>query len=179
MSCNALHSTNYKVAREYELSPEQYDLLVLACAEVAGTEDNESCELNFMSAITRNQAKADQVKDAIQNELPFTADFSDEEEEGKEATHTDGIVSQQAAGAKPATLDTTEMLESVHNSRQGHWGAYRTWVRLRDSHPGNGIPFRVVQDFVQACPICQKVNKPMMDNKLAGRYRTIESLLFR
>ena len=75
LSCNALHSTNYKVAREYELSPEQYDLLVLACAEVAGTEDNESCELSFMSAITRNQAKADQVKDASQNELPLQPIF--------------------------------------------------------------------------------------------------------
>ena len=179
LNCNALHSTNYKVAREYELSPEQYDLLVLACAEVAGSEDNEVNELNFMSAITRNQAKKEQVHDAMQNELPFAADFSDEEKEGKEATHTEGIVSQQAAESKPATLDTTEMLESVHNSRQGHWGAYRTWVRLRDSHPGNGIPFRVVQDFVQACPICQKVNRPMMDNKLESRYRTIKSLLFR
>ena len=152
---------------------------MLACAEVAGSEDNEVNELNFMSAITRNQAKKEQVHDAMQNELPFAADFSDEEKEGKEATHTEGIVSQQAAESKPATLDTTEMLESVHNSRQGHWGAYRTWVRLRDSHPGNGIPFRVVQDFVQACPICQKVNRPMMDNKLESRYRTIKSLLFR
>ena len=84
LNCNALHSTNYKVAREYELSPEQYDLLVLACAEVAGSEDNEVNELNFMSAITRNQAKKEQVHDAIQNELPFAADFSDEEKEGKE-----------------------------------------------------------------------------------------------
>ena len=177
LNCNALHSTNYRVAREYELSPEHCDLLVLANAEVAGIEDNESCELDFISAITRNQAKADKAKDTTQDEQPFTSDFSDEEEEGKEATRTEGIVSQHAA--KPATLDTTDMLESVHNSRQGHWGAYRTWVKLRDSHPGNGIPFRVVQDFVQACPICQKVNRPMMDNKLQGRYRTIKSLLFR
>ena len=68
---------------------------------------------------------------------------------------------------------------AIVNSWVGLAGAYRTWVRLRDSHPGNGIPFRVVQDFVQACPICQKVNRPMMDNKLESRYRTIKSLLFR
>ena len=56
---------------------------------------------------------------------------------------------------------------------------HRTWVILRDMFPGHGIPFRTVQDFVQHCPICQKNNKPMRNNKLFPQYRTIKSLAFR
>jgi hypothetical protein len=104
--------------------------------------------------------------------LPCTDVFS-REGEGKEATPTESMVSQRRH------LSAKEMLESVHNGRLGHWGAYKTWTKLRDAHPGNGIPFRVVQEWVQACAICQKVNRPMLDNKLSAQYRTVKSLQFR
>merc|ERR1711991_654909 len=72
-----------------------------------------------------------------------------------------------------------EILSLVHNGKKGHWGAYRTWVTLNDTFPGHGIPFRTVQEFVQHCPICQKLNHPMRHNKLRSQYRTIKSMIFR
>ena len=35
-------------------------------------------------------------------------------------------------------------------------GAERTYLALCHKFPGQGIPIRVVQDFVSECPICQK-----------------------
>ena len=163
---NALHSSDTKIANEYELSPDQFNMLLLACAEVSGAEAETTQELDesFVWAITRS---------ATRSQMPATSpdDFS-WEGEGKEANPTESTVSQRHLSAR-------EMLESVHNGRLGHWGAYKTWTKLRDAHPGNGIPFRVVQEWVQACPICQKVNRPMLDNKLTAQYRTVKSLQFR
>ena len=78
-----------------------------------------------------------------------------------------------------STLTPQEILKLVHNGRKGHWGAYRTWVTLNDTFPGHKIPFRIVQEFVQNCTICQKFNHPMRSNKLRSQYRTIKSLIFR
>ena len=173
LSFNALHSTDRKIANEYELSSEQFNMLLLACAEVSGTETRTMTELDesFMAAITRSQ-KLSQMPATSSEELPCSDDFS-RKGEGKEATPTESMVSQRRH------LSAKEMLESVHNGRLGHWGAYKTWTKLRDAHPGNGIPFRVVQEWVQACAICQKVNRPMLDNKLTAQYRTVKSLQFR
>ena len=173
---NALHSTDMKIANEYELSSEQFNMLLLACAEVSGTEvETNELDASFLIAITRSQQLNQVPAKLSQPSTTYvkpTTDFS-WEEEGKEATPTESIASQRVH------LSAKEMLQSVHSGRLGHWGAYKTWTKLRDAHPGNGIPFRVVQEWVQACPICQKVNRPMLDNKLTAQYRTVKSLQFR
>ena len=47
-------------------------------------------------------------------------------------------------------------LRQVHGGRMLHWGARRTWKLLNKHFPGHKIPYRVVEDFVSMCPICQK-----------------------
>jgi hypothetical protein len=47
-------------------------------------------------------------------------------------------------------------LRQVHGGRMLHHGARKTWLKLNETFPGHHIPFRVVQEFVQACPRCQK-----------------------
>ena len=167
---NALHSTDRKIAHDYELNMEQFDLLLLACAEVAGTATQTDIDESHMIAITRSKS-LHQSSATSPNSIPSSDNAR--EEGGREANPTETVVSQQRH------LSTEEMLESVHNGRLGHWGAYRTWTKLRDTHPGNGIPFRIVQEWVQSCAICQKVNRPMLDNKLTARYRTVKSMQFR
>ena len=44
----------------------------------------------------------------------------------------------------------------VHNARMGHTGARRTYALLNQHFPGHRIPFRVVQEYVNSCGICQK-----------------------
>jgi hypothetical protein len=51
----------------------------------------------------------------------------------------------------------TAVIKSVHNSRMGHHGAFRTWVLLNKYHPGHAIPMQIVKDFVRECVYCQKV----------------------
>jgi len=66
----------------------------------------------------------------------------------------------QALGEVEETLQLDSIsskLLSVHNSRMGHHGAYRTWLMLNKYHPGHGIPMRMVSDFVRECAFCQKV----------------------
>jgi hypothetical protein len=50
-------------------------------------------------------------------------------------------------------------LSKVHGGRQGHWGAQVTWEAMNKHvhFPGHEISFKTVQEYVKACPTCQKV----------------------
>jgi len=56
-----------------------------------------------------------------------------------------------------------EILKQVHGGRVGHWGARETWLQLNKRFPGHKIPYRLIQEFVATCPICQKDRLRMVD----------------
>jgi hypothetical protein len=57
-----------------------------------------------------------------------------------------------------------ELLRKVHGGRMGHNGARVTWKLLNDHFPGvHRIPYRVVQEFVANCAVCQKDRLGMVD----------------
>lgn len=56
----------------------------------------------------------------------------------------------------PALLSDEQMLDSLHNARQGHMGVARTWAKLKDLYPGHSIPYAYVAQYVESCPLCQK-----------------------
>jgi len=61
-----------------------------------------------------------------------------------------------AADAATPKMSDKEMLDSIHNARQGHMGARRTWIKLKNVFPGHKIPYAFVEDYVATCPLCQK-----------------------
>ena len=75
----------------------------------------------------------------------------------------------------PAAAPTPEdLLAQVHGGRMGHHGARKTWKSLNDHFPGHRIPYRIVEDFVSSCAICQKDRLGMTD-ALQPVYRTLQS----
>jgi hypothetical protein len=43
-------------------------------------------------------------------------------------------------------------LDQVHGGRELHLGARQTWKKLNKHFPGHKNPFKVVDDYVKACP---------------------------
>jgi len=77
--------------------------------------------------------------------------------------------------APPVAVPTPEdLLSQVHGGRMGHHGARKTWKSLNEHFPGHRIPYRVVEDFVSSCAICQKDRLGMTD-ALQPVYRTLQS----
>lgn len=74
-----------------------------------------------------------------------------------------------AAAPTPETL-----LARVHGGRMGHHGARKTWKLLNEHFPGHRIPYRIVEDFVSSCAICQKDRLGMTDT-IQPVYRTLQS----
>jgi hypothetical protein len=61
-------------------------------------------------------------------------------------------------------IDPDVLLSKVHGGRMGHHGARATWVELNRLYAGrHRIPYRVVQEFVAKCPVCQKDRLGMVD----------------
>lgn len=61
-------------------------------------------------------------------------------------------------------IDPDVLLGKVHGGRMGHFGARETWKQLNRLFPGrHRIPYRVVQEFVAKCPVCQKDRLGMVD----------------
>jgi hypothetical protein len=56
-----------------------------------------------------------------------------------------------------------EILKKIHGGRSGHWGSRETWNRLNTQFPGHKIPYRLIQEFVSTCSICQKDRLRMVD----------------
>lgn len=68
-----------------------------------------------------------------------------------------------SVGDKPAKLSQQDCLLSVHNGKVGHMGERTTWLRLNKEFPGHNIPFKLVAEFVAACPNCNKTRLGMRD----------------
>jgi len=87
--------------------------------------------------------------------------------------HTSNIAAVQQdaplVAAKPQNL-----IAQVHGGRMGHHGARRTWNALNDLFPGHRIAYRLVEDFVSSCAVCQKDRLGMFD-VLTPVYRTLMS----
>lgn len=66
------------------------------------------------------------------------------------------------------------LLKQVHGGRMGHNGARRTWKLLNELFRGHRIPYRLVEDFVSSCAICQKDRLGMTD-AIEPIYRTLQS----
>lgn len=56
-----------------------------------------------------------------------------------------------------------EILKKAHGGRRGHWGVARTRKLLDEEYPGHGIPVRLIAEFVQTCPVCQKERLGLAD----------------
>ena len=54
------------------------------------------------------------------------------------------------------TWTPEEMFKAVHGGRNFHKGIRRTYNDLNDRFPGHKIPKRIVEDWIQECPQCQK-----------------------
>ena len=61
------------------------------------------------------------------------------------------------------TIQPEEVLKLVHGKRMGHFGIRKTWKLLNEHFPGHHIPYKVVEEFVMTCPICQKDRLGMAD----------------
>ena len=49
-----------------------------------------------------------------------------------------------------------EAIRQVHNEKNGHNGTVRTMRYLDRFFPNHGIPYSVVYEYVESCPVCQK-----------------------
>ena len=63
----------------------------------------------------------------------------------------------------PNQYSYLDVLHQVHGGRMGHHGTRRTWLALNDLFPGHRIPYRLVDEFVSTCPICQKLRLGLVD----------------
>jgi len=63
----------------------------------------------------------------------------------------------------PAAPTPELLLAKVHGGRMGHHGARKTWKLLNEHFPGHRIPYRIVEEFVSSCAICQKDRLGMTD----------------
>lgn len=54
------------------------------------------------------------------------------------------------------TKTPEELFKLIHGGRYGHLGARRTWLALNKHYPGHRIPFRIIEELVASCAICQK-----------------------
>jgi hypothetical protein len=60
--------------------------------------------------------------------------------------------------------DPSDVLKRVQGGRMGHFGDRQTWIALNTYFPaGHKIPYRIVQEFVATCPVCQKDRLGMLD----------------
>ena len=77
--------------------------------------------------------------------------------------HTGDAPEQEVSALPPSPLQRSAVLAELHGGRMGHHGARDLWKTLNRLRPGHNIPYRVVQDFVASCPVCQKDRLGMAD----------------
>ena len=68
---------------------------------------------------------------------------------------------------EPLYLSKEECFQAVHNARQGHKGAYATWVKLNKKCPGHRISFEEVTEMINKCPNCAKTRLGMQEALIA------------
>ena len=64
--------------------------------------------------------------------------------------------------SRPSSI--TEAIAFVHNGRMGHHGVRCTWLKLNKVFPGYNIPIKAIEEFIDACPLCQKLRRDMADS---------------
>jgi hypothetical protein len=81
------------------------------------------------------------------------------------STHTLNAIAE-GGEEEDGHMSTTyvDLLRKVHGGRNGHWGVRQTWLDLNKLYPGHRIPYRLINDFVNSCPICQKDRLRQLDN---------------
>lgn len=72
-------------------------------------------------------------------------------------------IQHQVLPLPPNHISPEEVLRLVHGKRMGHFGIRKTWKLLNEHFPGHRIPYKVVEEFVMTCPICQKDRLGMAD----------------
>ena len=72
----------------------------------------------------------------------------------------DAIQGRLEHGPDAVTLTPIEMLSMCHGGRAGHHGARRTMQLLNRHCVGHRLSQQLVQDYVNACPTCQKIRAP-------------------
>ena len=85
----------------------------------------------------------------------------------------------QPADTNVDKRDPDYYIQQVHGGRMLHYGARKTWLKLNEHFPGHKIPFRIIQEYVNACPRCQKDRldmtqdiKPVTRTVLPEHHRT-------
>jgi hypothetical protein len=124
----------------------------------------------------------EQLLATIDEEL-YSASDADEADERASAIYHNWLsnlysdyMSEKASSKKLDKLDDSQLetegekaysqedcLKAVHNAKVGHMGARVTWTRLNKQFPGHGISYRIAQEFVAACPNCNKTRLGMKD----------------
>jgi hypothetical protein len=142
------------------------------CNAVADYWSRQFCPPDQQQLPINNHDKLDATEQALAYLLECYAGESMDAELLQ--MNLDNAVSQAATDAPPLPPITTaeEKLGKVHGSEMPHSGARRTWLDLNEFFPGHSIPYRVVQDFVATCPVCQKVRHGMSD-RLQPLYRPL------
>ena len=87
--------------------------------------------------------------------LALLSDISTEED-------GQGIASFSAHELNNQTVE--DVLNDVHNAKNGHFGVARTMKKLDTAYPGHKIPYKVVADYITRCSICQKERLGMMNS---------------
>ena len=82
--------------------------------------------------------------------------------------------SEEYVVSRDIQLSANELFKKVHGGRMGHMGARRTWLALNKHFPGHRIPFRIVEELVSDCAICQK-ERLGMETALKPIYRTLKT----
>ena len=62
-----------------------------------------------------------------------------------------------------AIISADDMLKYVHGDRMAHHGQKRTWQELNKQYPGHNISFRAVQEYINNCPVCQKMRLHLVE----------------
>ena len=73
-----------------------------------------------------------------------------------------------------ASRPKRDLLKEVHGGRSGHMGVDRTYRLLNRHFPGHGISINEVYNFVNDCPVCQKVRLGM-ESALVPRVRHLKT----
>ena len=88
-----------------------------------------------------------------------------------------GTTSSTTGGASSEDSAAIKACKAVHNDRNGHHGASRTFYLLFRFFPGHQIPFSMVQSFVDTCPWCLKV-KTAIDKSIEEPRHSLSTMIY-
>ena len=100
----------------------------------------------------------------IRGSLNTIADYLSRMHTNPSTHHLNAIAEGGEAEDGHMFMTYVDLLRKVHGGRSGHWGVRQTWLALNKLYPGHRIPYKLVQDFVMSCYICQKDRLRQLDN---------------